>query len=142
MRGDELIPRINGTVMMKSVFFLVFAAFTSCTAPQNQTTVPYYDRVKDVNVAANKVERVKAKQREATLKKEIAKTHEELEAAKKEIEELTEELLKAEEELKAAEVKKDIINKGSNTGFGGVQTGPRGGKYTISPSGKKVYQKR
>lgn len=133
---------------MKIGMLLALAMLSGCVAPQYQTYTPdqtasYQGSIESVNVASSKVEGVKRKQREAALKRDLAKTQEELEAAKKEIEELTEELRKAEEELKAAEDKKDINHKNSySSGAGEVHTGPRGGQYTISPSGKKVYKKR
>lgn len=133
--------------MLKTAILLAIAALSGCAAPQHQPYTPYptaaYQRsIEDVNVATSKVERVKRKQREAALKKELAITQEELEAAKREIDELTEELRKAEEGLKAAEAKRDMNNNANSSGSNQVHTGPRGGQYTISPSGKKVYKKR
>lgn len=132
---------------MKIGMLLALVALSGCVAPQYQTYTPdqtatYQRSVESVNVASSKVEGVKRKQREAALKRDLAKTQEELEAAKKEIEELTEELRKAEEELKAAEDKKDINKTTYSSGAGVVHTGSRGGQYTISSSGKKVYKKR
>lgn len=132
---------------MKIGMLLALVTLSGCVVPQYQTYTPdqtatYQRSVESVNVASSKVDGVKRKQREAALKRDLSKTQEELEAAKKEIEELTEELRKAEEELKAAEDEKDINKNSYSSWAGQVQTGPRGGQYTYSKSGKKVYKKR
>lgn len=89
----------------------------------------------------NSLETLKRRKQEAELRKELAKTQEELEEAKRDIEELRKELEKIEAEIKAEEAKKTNTYTPSS-GSGTVYTGPRGGQYTISPSGKKVYKKR
>jgi len=139
-KGNQL--KIGWKVLF-STFLTV--ALSGCAAPQMR----YQRSVEYVNNSTIKVEGVKRKHGEAALKKELAKTKEELMEANMVIEELTEELRKAEEELRKAEEEMRVAKAENETAknsdassSGAVHTGPRGGKYTISPSGKKVYKKR
>lgn len=75
------------------------------------------------------VGRKRAEQQEAKLQDEIERLEAEIDALEDRAEAL-------EKEVAAAEGRSYVAP--SRT----VYTGPRGGRYTISPSGKKVYQRR
>lgn len=94
----------------------------------------------------------------ATQRGDALKLREHLAAARerRNVATLQEDLSKLEEEIQALEARLTEVEKRiaqgegrsyeppatSSSGAGPVYTGPRGGRYTISPSGKKVYQKR
>jgi hypothetical protein len=70
----------------------------------------------------------------AKLQEEIDRLADEVEALEKRLEEV---------EKRIAEAEGRMYEPTSSVGGSGtVYTGPRGGRYTISPSGKKVYQRR
>lgn len=71
----------------------------------------------------------------ATVQDEVAKLDDEIES-------LEARLIEVERRISQAEASSYAPAATSSSGTGPVYTGRRGGRYTISPSGKKVYQKR
>lgn len=70
---------------------------------------------------------------------EVARQQEEIDQLNKEIQELEARIAELERQAEPSKSAETRTPTGAN---GAVRTGPRGGRYTISPSGKKQYIRR
>lgn len=77
----------------------------------------------------------------AQTRRSLARLQAEIDALEEEIEALEERLADVEKRIATAEGRQ-YVPAAPPSGSGAVHTGPRGGRYTISPSGNKVYKKR
>lgn len=79
----------------------------------------------------------------AQTRRAAARLQTEIDALEEEIRALEARLADVEKRIANVEGRQYVPTQTySGSGTGTVHTGPRGGQYTISPSGNKVYQKR
>ena len=136
---------------MKQLALVIAAALlTACAAPPPAAPWdgPASASFKELATGVRaKISYLREQREHATLQEEIARLE-------REIEELEARLIALEQEDAAAEQARAAIaasvptgagvgqsSRGS-LGTGPVYTGPRGGRYTITPSGKKSYIRR
>lgn len=110
---------------------VILLQLSGCATPNSYSYQPY-----EYTAALSKRDDAYQKKLLAEQRKELAKTKEELEDIIRELEAATEALRQAELEFERVKNKVATSQEG-----GGIQTGPRGGKYVITKSGKKRYVK-
>lgn len=116
--------------------------FAGCAAPP-PTAFPLPSSGNATYIAAQKSDATKLRENisQARARRSDVKLQSEIDALEEEIRALEERLAEVEKRIAAAEGTQ-YVPAAASSGSGTVYTGPRGGRYTISPSGNKVYQKR
>lgn len=145
----------GGMKMKRHAWLLMIFTLAGCSAPGNypyQASAPYSPiSANSAHAYAGRDKQdATERKRMAEQRRDMAKTKEELDWAIRELEEATEALKKAESDLRQAESQLAESTQSSNSGAsafapttsGTINTGPRGGRYVITPSGKKRYIKK
>lgn len=123
---------------MRFLIAAILLALAGCAAPP---PVPYGQAGNQLIYSQRDDLQKVRKEIDARKKKlETAKLKEEIEQLNKEIADLNNQMAALEKRI--ADAEKAQANTAYTAPSSGVQVGPRGGVYTISPSGNKVYKKR
>ena len=115
------------------LFFFVVIGLSGCAPiPISTSSTQRISLESDAQALRSNIVKQRATLKLATLQSEI-------DALEAEITALEARLVEVNRKITTTELRPDTP---SQAGGGTVHTGPRGGRYTISPSGKKVYKKR
>lgn len=111
---------------------------------QDYDSSTYTQAVQDLYVAKGR--RTSAQRERDAIKKrlEVSKLNDEIEQLQHQLEKLEEDLRQLEIDIATAQQRVDNLKPTSSLSSSSdtVHTGPRGGRYVITPSGKKRYLKR
>ncbi|MEI6335289.1 MAG: hypothetical protein WCS87_12065 [Methylococcaceae bacterium] len=135
---------INMMVFIRVLFCIVITSIiSSCSSGYNQKGQLYESSQSSLPISQATQTRDAALIRleKAKVKRELAKLREEIEQAEAELKIAQADLNKYEEALRLEILRLESLKAQQNT-TGSTSTGPRGGVYHYSKSGKKVYQKR
>ena len=127
---------------MRIAFILAaLFVFTGCTPVPHQPSG--YGVIQSTQTLPITIDKNRASLREKRQQLSQAHQQDEIDRLKKEIEDLEARIAELEQQDRELKTTPNAVNPYGMPGTGGaVHTGPRGGRYTISPSGKKQYLRR